>query len=848
MPRFPDDASVGRRVPRAVRGTVGVRGGIAEAGQAAIGDAVSRFGRGVSQVGEALQERRDTVETATAKTEYLKAELAARRALQEDPDFATYDQRYQDQMQAHRDRIAKGFSNNIARQNFNLAIDKDIELGAEKVRGMAQARERDVGRAGLEDLIGQNINLLAEAEDDETRTELLAMTGDAIEDAKERRYLTDLEAARKRREFGNSYLTVRNAAVTAQIDDLIDVHRNALLTAPLQFGERRQEMARRINDSGLSSTQREKLMERAEQGLALSAVQGAIDDNPDNALANLKAGTFDAFLDPGNKATLINAADREIRLRKIEQEKKRREILATRQARVKAALPDETDAALSEGKPAGIISNEDIDAAYPDDPEVADALKAQITTAMTRFEDRQAMLHQTPQERRQLIESAQPEGEGFRNERQHRDGLIDMNAEIEKALAKDSAAYVMATNPGVREMFAEAGNDPQALRRAVEARRAESVRLGGTGAPLSEAELEDVKGRLTDTTPGTAVAALQQTSEIYGEDGMGQVARSFKTERPYIAAAALHVSQGQMRTATDIIDGHRVLTENKDLRVEGRDRDPLVSNTLGNTYELSPELRSATIQAADALYAKASLSASNTNFDATRYKDALRRASGATYDASGDLKGGPFSYRGRHTLPAAPGLGEDETVNAFQSLTTEDLAKYGNGQPVWLLEDRAYNAEEILSDAQLISIGFGKYALSFDGLGIVQSEVTDAGRPVFRDEEGNRFSERSATREVDGRFVNFPTVFEGRQLSEDEAFDRIEAAGFTDPLTGRALNFFETQEDAVQAARQRSDDLQVQVRPYVLDLSKFIEDNEQATGLATAKPFDIDAAARELTN
>lgn len=82
--------------------------------------------------------------------------------------------------------------------------------------------------------------------------------------------------------------------------------------------------------------------------------------------------------------------------------------------------------------------------------------------------------------------------------------------------------------------------------------------------------------------------------------------------------------------------------------------------------------------------------------------------------------------------------------------------------------------------------------------------VTSEGRKVFKNADGSESSERSATMEVDGRFVNFPTIFGGKELKPEDAFKIVSDNGFRDPETGRRLEFFKTEEEAVRAAQIRS--------------------------------------------
>ena len=81
------------------------------------------------------------------------------------------------------------------------------------------------------------------------------------------------------------------------------------------------------------------------------------------------------------------------------------------------------------------------------------------------------------------------------------------------------------------------------------------------------------------------------------------------------------------------------------------------------------------------------------------------------------------------------------------------------------------------------------------------------GRLIIEDEDGIH-TELSATRPVPGLgWVNFPTIFNGQRISEDQAFDIVSKNGFVDPETGRQLSAYQSQDEAVKNAIARSESL-----------------------------------------
>ena len=85
-------------------------------------------------------------------------------------------------------------------------------------------------------------------------------------------------------------------------------------------------------------------------------------------------------------------------------------------------------------------------------------------------------------------------------------------------------------------------------------------------------------------------------------------------------------------------------------------------------------------------------------------------------------------------------------------------------------------------------------------------EKTISGRTIWNDPEtGEDYSERSTTFEIEGKHYTMPTVSEdGRQHSEVQIRDYVIENGPIDYLTGEKLPVFESQDDAIDYAIQRS--------------------------------------------
>lgn len=88
---------------------------------------------------------------------------------------------------------------------------------------------------------------------------------------------------------------------------------------------------------------------------------------------------------------------------------------------------------------------------------------------------------------------------------------------------------------------------------------------------------------------------------------------------------------------------------------------------------------------------------------------------------------------------------------------------------------------------------------------------TDEGRPILNLPDGSIETEKTITvtdpRINGGKATNIPTIYGGKHVSEDEAADLIAKSGGVDPDTGRRLQGFESIDEAVSAARERSAEL-----------------------------------------
>lgn len=82
-----------------------------------------------------------------------------------------------------------------------------------------------------------------------------------------------------------------------------------------------------------------------------------------------------------------------------------------------------------------------------------------------------------------------------------------------------------------------------------------------------------------------------------------------------------------------------------------------------------------------------------------------------------------------------------------------------------------------------------------------QGFPVDLGRPFVQLEEGGMGTEYQATEQMpDGSWVNFPTIWDGKQLPISDAIERFMAA----QQQGQQFPTFQSKDEAIAAAQDRS--------------------------------------------
>jgi len=100
-----------------------------------------------------------------------------------------------------------------------------------------------------------------------------------------------------------------------------------------------------------------------------------------------------------------------------------------------------------------------------------------------------------------------------------------------------------------------------------------------------------------------------------------------------------------------------------------------------------------------------------------------------------------------------------------------------------------------------------------------------SGRPIIKNDDGTFSTERLGTIKVNGKWINIPTMFDGREVSEDEAFEIMRENGFRDPETGKRPKQFSSrgkaEADAAKVSKAKDSVLMKAIEQHRIERRDF---------------------------
>lgn len=237
MPKLPDFTQFpGSAVPRATRGVQNVKvigegykqaANIQQVTAGRAGEGFFSLAEGAQDLGQSLytvqraeaneaarkQAADDKMSLARARAQFLRADIRARNGFEGDQDFKTYGTRYETELGTERAKILQGLRPDL-HDTFLTATMVDSERGRIEVLGKARAMEESVGLAELDDELAEDLESSLQATDEPSRAGLLRGAGIKIEAARDKGWLTPLEAQARKAALAVSFATGRFAVLT----------------------------------------------------------------------------------------------------------------------------------------------------------------------------------------------------------------------------------------------------------------------------------------------------------------------------------------------------------------------------------------------------------------------------------------------------------------------------------------------------------------------------------------------------------------------------------------------------------------------------------------------------------
>lgn len=458
-------------------------------------------------------------------------------------------------------------------------------------------------------------------------------------------------------------------------------------------------------NAGLTAAKANALRDKFAKDITAAQVRGLIERDPADALERLKSKEFDGDLgDPDLARRLESEAT--VRARAADAETARE---VGRRVRDAVAVLDAGKVPPDLAEVQALAAGSEYEGALKEANEDRAAVAAFVKLPGREQVAQLRGLAQAETADRRTIDRTR------RLERAH--------GNIVRAIRGDQGLALAADLGVIRPLQGVMLDNPASLRARVAQAEVASAHFGVPISPLTKDETEAFAANLAQQPSEEAVQTLATLRAGFGESGALAVAGSLATKRPGMAMAAAIVGD-RPELAREILAGDRLLASNKEAKPSKENMLPAIRDVIGNAFELTGgEAMAPIVDAATAIYAARRVPGGDLSFDADTFEKAMK-----------DAMGGPVTLNGRIVMPPRPGMDASDIRDRLVKMTPDDLAKYGNGKPVFgggaaFTADR-FDWRLVGPSAQLVTVGFGRYLVNFKGLGFVQ---TPDGEPYELD-------------------------------------------------------------------------------------------------------------------
>lgn len=199
-------------------------------------------------------------------------------------------------------------------------------------------------------------------------------------------------------------------------------------------------------------------------------------------------------------------------------EAQRREAAEAARVGLSEDMRDELSHLRATGRPLNLVDGARIAAAGRDPA----AWRREADVARKAYEIDQRLALATPDDVAKMRAELEPQaGPGFATAQAYRQEFDQAVARRTAAIARDPAAYVAANSPQLQALTAKAAEDPRAAREALGLSLALQAQLGvpeHARRALSQAQAEDLVGRIQSAPPEAMADAMQTLAARWGGD------------------------------------------------------------------------------------------------------------------------------------------------------------------------------------------------------------------------------------------------------------------------------------------------------------------------------------------
>lgn len=210
MPKLPTDLG-DRVIPQSNRSIASIANNandlytasarLSGTGGKAIGQGLTNLSAGLEKV----QDARNELGYQEAKSKWLMAKVKEDNAYDDDPAYATYHDRYTQNLSKVRSDLMSGISDPKYRKAFELETAVDFTEGQVGIQSKASAKEKQVGIDNLNLLISNNMTAALNTKDEPTRAKLINSVFSAYDAAARANYISQADADMKKNAFRENY-------------------------------------------------------------------------------------------------------------------------------------------------------------------------------------------------------------------------------------------------------------------------------------------------------------------------------------------------------------------------------------------------------------------------------------------------------------------------------------------------------------------------------------------------------------------------------------------------------------------------------------------------------------------